>query len=102
MMAIEWMDKNKCNESEDALVAFKKQSPNKRACTMVEVVEMGATDAEDPNREYTTPFSGVGVVPIHSIDLKGKITNTTQYLKTKLHTDPRHLQWGKYHQMHMT
>jgi hypothetical protein len=37
------------------------------------------------------PSMGVGVVRIHSIDLKGKTINPNRYLKTKDHTDPRHL-----------
>jgi hypothetical protein len=37
------------------------------------------------------PSMKVGVVHIHSIDLKGKTINPNRYLKTKNHTDPSHL-----------
>jgi hypothetical protein len=59
--------------------------------TMERVVEMLEADEEDTKKEKTLPSLAVGVVRIHSIELKGKVTNITRYLETKLHNDLRHI-----------
>jgi hypothetical protein len=62
-----------------------------RITTMERVVEISEDDEDDTIKEDTMISPGVGVVRIHSIELKGKVINTTRYLKMNLHSDPRHI-----------